>query len=270
MYGPENVQVSSDCKINFDKKISELLKYLPDEQTKTGVPSEKQNEREVAGPGETVGGVPGTDTNAEVSSYPGVTIEGDDIYFKDKNTINYLVSQLKEQIEHEPGNFENLTVAVVINKKNMNEEEKNKIRDLVAASSGIDIAKVSLHNMEFYNPDAPPAISDEASEQVPNMLRNLLIYGGIALGVLIILSIVIILILRKRKKKRKEEEEFKDKDMNESESKERDYSWVDVQDEIKIQETPEQIIKKQLLEFTRNNPEISAQLIRTWIKGEDE
>lgn len=268
VYGPENVQVSSNCQINFDKKISEMLKYLPEEETKSGVPSEKQNEREVAGPGETVGGVPGTDTNAEVSSYPGVTIEGDDIYFKDKSTINYLVSQLKEQIEHNPGNIENLTVAVVINKKSMNDDEKNKIRDLVANSSGIDIAKVSLHNMEFYNPDAPPAVSTDVSEEVPSMTKNLLIYGGIALGVLVLLIIIISIILRKKKKKKAKEEALKNQVA--PEPNERDYSWVDVQEEIKLQETPEQVIKKQLKDFTKNNPEISAQLIRTWIKGEDE
>jgi flagellar M-ring protein FliF len=37
-----------------------------------------------------------------------------------------------------------------------------------------------------------------------------------------------------------------------------------------VQETPEQVIKKQLKEFTTANPEIAAQLIRTWIKGEDD
>jgi flagellar M-ring protein FliF len=65
MYGTDNVQVSANCKINFDKKISEMLKYLPDDETKNGVPSETQNEREITGPGQTTGGVAGTESNAE-------------------------------------------------------------------------------------------------------------------------------------------------------------------------------------------------------------
>lgn len=266
MYGPENVQVSAKCTINFDKKISETLQYMPDDETKKGVPSDTKNEREVSGPGETNGGVVGTDSNAELPTYPGVTIEGDNIYYKDSNAINYLVSQLKEQIEHNPGNIEDLTVAVVINKSKMAEDEINNLKDLVAFSAGVDTSKVALHNMVFYNPDAPPVIATDPLEVVPNVTRQMLIYGGIALGVLAVLIFVISIILRKNKKKKlsqNEQQESEEKDKN-------DFSLQDIQDEIKLQDTKEQVIKKQLKDFTNANPEIAAQLIRTWIKGDDE
>lgn len=267
MYGPDNVQVSAKCTINFDKKISELLKYIPDEETKKGVPSDTQNEREITGPGKTVGGVAGVETNAEVPTYPGVTVEGDDIYFKDTNAINYLVSQLKEQIEHNPGNIEELTVAVVVNKSKMDEEEINNVKDLVAFSAGVDTSKVALHNMDFYDPDAPPVIATDPLEETSNIARQILIYGGIALAVIAILSFIISIIIRKRRKKKAAEAEG----ANKNEGKDpNNYSLQDVQEEIKVQETKEQVIKKQLQEFTRSNPEIAAQLIRTWIKGDDE
>lgn len=262
MYGPENVQVSAKCIINFDKKISEILQYLPDEETKNGTPSNSHNEREITGPGETVGGVAGTETNAEISTYPSVTVEGEDIYFKDTNTINYLVSQLKEQIEHNTGDIENLTVAVVINKSSMSEEESNKLKDLVAFSAGIDNTKVALHNMQFYDPDAPPVIVTDPMEMIPNVTREILIYGGIALAVVAVLVFIISIILGKKRKKKLSETEKQEDDKS--------YSWKDVQDEIKVQETEEQVIKKQLQEFTRANPEIASQLIRTLLKGEDE
>jgi len=265
MYGLENVQVSSKCTINFDKKVSEILKYLPDEDTKKGTPSNTENEREISGPGKTVGGVPGTETNAEVPTYPGVTVQGDDIYFKDTNTINYLVSQLKEQIEHNPGNIEDLTVAVVINKATMNDEEINKVKDLVAFSAGVENAKVALHNMKFYDPDAPTVNASDPLEAIPNIASNILIYGGIALGVIAILIFIISIIIMKKRKKKTEEDDGASANKNPE-----DFSWNDVQKEIKLQETQEQAIKKQLKDFSRNNPEIAAQLIRTWLKGDDE
>jgi len=267
MYGPDNVQVSAKCSINFDKKISEMLQYLPDEETKLGTPSDTQNEREIQGPGEAVGGVSGTESNAEVPTYPGVTVEGDDIYFKDTNAINYLVSQLKEQIEHNPGNLEDLTVAVVINKSNMSDEETNKVKDLVAFSAGIEPEKVALHNMAFYDPEAPQVAVTDPLEATSNIMGKLLIYGGIALGVLAILIFIISVIIKKRRKK-KLGEAFETAITDDKDSK--DFSWQDVQDDIKLQETKEQVIKKQLKEFTSKNPEIAAQLIRTWIKGDDE
>ena len=44
IYGPENIKVSAKCAINFDKKISEILQYLPDEDTNLGTPSDTHNE----------------------------------------------------------------------------------------------------------------------------------------------------------------------------------------------------------------------------------
>lgn len=269
IYGPENVQVSSKCTINFDKKISELLQYIPEEETKQGIPSNTQNDREVTGPGETVGGVAGVETNAEVPTYPGVVIEGDNIYYKDSSTINYLVSQLKEQIEHNPGKIEQLTVAAVINKASMRDEELKEVKELIAFSAGIKTEDIALHNMIFYDPNAPaiPVIAEpDASNALPLNLRDILIYGGIALAVIAIISFIISIILSKRKKKKADENP---KGTN-SETAKNDFSWADIHDEIKIQDTPEQVIKKQLKEFTSANPEISAQLIRTWLKGEDD
>lgn len=268
IYGEENVKVSAKCTINFDKKISEMLQYLPDEETKQGVVGSSQNEREITGPGETVGGVAGTESNAEVPTYPGVVVQGDNIYFKDSSSMNYLVSQLKEQIEHNPGEIEQLTVAAVINKASIRDEELAEVKELVAFSVGISTDDIALHNMIFYNPDEPalPVISDDPGTANAITIQELLIYGGIALAVLAVLIFVISMILRKRKKKK----EASNKDAMKAEAAATDYSWQDIQEGIKIQETQEQAIKKQLKEFTSGNPEIAAQLIRTWLKGDEE
>ncbi len=270
IYGEENIKVSAKCTINFDKKISEMLQYLPDEETKLGVPGSTQNEREITGPGETVGGISGTESNAEVPTYPGVVVEGDNIYFKDSNSINYLVSQLKEQIEHNPGEIEQLTVAAVINKASIRDEELTEVKELIAFSAGVSTEDIALHNMLFYDPDAPalPAISDEVNAEQITM-REILIYGGIALAVLSVLIFILSLVLRKRKKKKEALNAAKSKAEAEAAAA-GDFSWQDIQDGIKLQETQEQAIKKQLKEFTTTNPEIAAQLIRTWIKGDEE
>lgn len=269
IYGLENVKVSAKCTINFDKKISEILQYLPDEETNLGVPGNTQSNREITGPGETVGGVPGAETNAEIPTYPGVVIEGENIYFKDSNTVNYLVSQLKEQIEHNPGTIEELTVAAVINQVNMRDGELDEVKELIAFSAGVSIDDIALHNISFYDPDSPsvPVVSPDPDIINGIQLKDILIYGGIAVGALAILVFIISLIVSRRKKKKgleAQDEISKEAAITDG------FSWSDIQDEIKVQETPEQVIKKQLKEFTTANPEIAAQLIRTWIKGDDD
>ena len=105
------------------------------------------------------------------------------------------------------------------------------------------------------------------SEVVPNMTRQILIYGGIALGILAILIFIITIILRKKRKKKSGQMV---QPVTKAGNDDSDLSWQDIHDEIKLQDTKEQVIKKQLKEFTNSNPEIAAQLIRTWIKGDDE
>ena len=264
IYGPENVKVSAKCTINFDKKISEILQYLPDEETRLGVPGDTHSEKEITGPGETTGGIAGTETNAEVPTYPGVVVSGDDIYFRDSNTINYLVSQLKEQIEHNPGTIEKLTVAVVINKANMSDKEAGEINQLIAFAAGIGTEDIALSNMVFYDLEEPAVPVDATGPFEGIQLKDLLIYGGIGLIAISILSLILILVLRKRKKKRALDNAAITSDTDSSE-----YSWADIQDGIKVQETEEQAIKKQLKDFTKTSPEIVSQLIRTWLKGDE-
>src|SRR5690606_26391997 len=114
-------------------------------------------------------------------------------YFKDSNSINYLVSQLKEQIEHNPGNIESLTVAAVINRASMRDEELQEIKELIAFAVGMSTDNVAVHNMIFYDPDEPtvPVITPEPGIIAGLELRDILIYGGIALAVLAILSLIL-------------------------------------------------------------------------------
>lgn len=264
IYGQENVNVSAKCTINFDKKISEILQYLPDEETNLGVPGETRSEREIKGPGETTGGVAGVETNAELPTYPGVVVSGDNIYFKDFNTINYLVSQLKEQIEHNPGKIDKLTVAVVINKASIRTEELEEVKSLIAFSAGIGKEDIALSNMVFYDPKTPsiPVIAPETGIE-GIQFENILFYGGVGLSALAIILIIILILKNKKKKKQLK---VKEAAISEESS---EYSWADIQEGIKVQETQEQAIKKQLKDFTITNPEIAAQLIRTWLKGDD-
>lgn len=206
IYGEENVKVSAKCKINFDKKMSEMLQYTPDEETKKGVPESEENEREITGPGQTVGGVAGAEPNTEVPTYPGVEIQGDNIYFKDSNSIKYLVSQLKEQIEHNPGEIEQLTVAAVVNKTNMKTDELNNLKELVAFSTGIKTGDVSIQSMKFYDAALPAAAAIPGGMVA---MKDLLFAGGIALAILGIAIFIASLIASRRRKQKEEEDRIR-------------------------------------------------------------
>src|SRR5690606_6228800 len=131
----------------------------------------------------------------------------------------------------------------VINKANMSDKEAEEINQLVAFSTGIGTENIALSNMVFYELEEPavPAAATSPFEGI--QLRDLLIYGGIGLIAISILSLIIILVLRKRKKALANTATASGADSNE-------FSWADIQDGIKVQETEEQAIKKQLKDFT--------------------
>jgi flagellar M-ring protein FliF len=89
-------------------------------------------------------------------------------------------------------------------------------------------------------------------------------YSGLSFlgGALIMASIFIIMIVIRKKKKSKVaaakpgQEKIRDEITNEA------------LEAIRLSQTKEQALKKEIGEFSTNNPEIVAQLIRTWIKGD--
>ncbi len=263
-FGKDNFEVSASCNINLDKKISEHLQYIPDKDSNKGVVRSEDNNVEIVGDGEVTGGVVGTETNSEVPIYPDVTIEGNNIYYKDNSSIEYLVSQIKEQIQHEPGNIENLSIAVIINRDRISEEESEKIKSIVANSAGTIVDNVALHNMKFNDPVIEVFDDNDNLRELTDREKIIIaVIGGAAFLVLIILMIIISRIRKKRRLKKEQELLMDAKGVSAE-------TWADLKDEIEVKETKEIVLKKQISEFANTNPEIAAQLIRTWIKGEDD
>ena len=263
-FGKDNYEVSAKCTVNLDKKISEHLQYIPDKDSNSGVIQNKDNNVEIVGDGEVTGGVVGTETNSEVPIYPDVTIEGNNIYYKDNSSINYLVSQIKEQIQHEPGNIEDLSVAVIINKDKITDEESAKIINLVANSAGTTADNVALYNMKFNEPVVEVFDEDGSLKQLTDKeIMIIAICAGVALIVLIIILIIVSKIRKKRRLKKEQE-------LIDAANANKDDTWADIKDEIEVKETKEIVLRKQISEFANTNPEIAAQLIRTWLKGDDE
>lgn len=266
-YGKDNFEVSIRCTVNLDKKISEHLQYIPDKDSNTGVISSENKNLEMVGDGNVQGGVVGTETNSEVPIYPDITIEGNNIYYKNNNSIEYLVSQIKEQIQHDPGNIEDTKVAVLINRDRISEQESEKLKELIANASGTTVENVAIHNMKF---DGYDDLSDVFNPGIAGEKRELtqlemIIYASIAGGILLLIIILIIVgSIRKKKRLAREAELLKAAKAVGGET------WADLKEEIEVKETKEMVLKKQISDFANNNPEIASQLIRTWLKGEDE
>jgi flagellar M-ring protein FliF len=91
-------------------------------------------------------------------------------------------------------------------------------------------------------------------------------------GALIITLISLRIIMKKRKKNNKpvEGEESDFVTLNVASLQGKNTYKQDIPGEIVLNETREQGFKRQIRDFSSNNPDIVAQLLRTWIKEDED
>ena len=305
-YGEENVKVSVKAQIDMNKKIRETINYFqpdPADQTQTapgeaaegeegdaqaeagtdaageikrGIPSRESINQEVIRDGEATGGVPGTETNSDIPIYGQLELNGNETQIINQNEIDYLVDQIKEQTQIDAGMIEDLTVSVSINTRNngtsVTEEELIK---LVGNASGISpekrTDKISIVRGEFYDPDA-----GLGEGLTPDNQKQIYIIAAAALAILIALIVTLLLLRRKKKKSKLSEKQISKEDAPAVErliqvmEAPKGPGMEDIRDNlINIKNEKSLELRGNIREFAEDNPEISAQLLKSWLKGGD-
>ena len=281
IYGPERVRVAVNANVDVSRRLRELIEFRPvhpddpDSPGYTrGVTASERSLVEAVGQGELTGGVPGVETNAQIPIYPNITLEGDDIYFTDERAFEYLVTQFTEQIQSDGGELVDISVGVVIGEERMTRNEREELREVVAQAAGIELEeaelKVSIASVQFYQDrDQQPTIGGPLAQifQTYPMLQWILLAAA---GLLLVIIIVLVLLIKRANKKKLEKEEQDARFMLAGDGA---MEEVLVEDDIlntpldSARKTREQELKQQIGEFADLNPEIAAQLIKTWLKG---
>jgi flagellar M-ring protein FliF len=281
VYGSDRVRVAVNASFDISRRLQELIEYRPvhpdnpDSPGYTrGVMADERLLYEVVGPGEVIGGVPGTETNAVIPIYPNITADGDNIYYTNEAHFQYLVSQFTEQIQNDGGELVDISVGIIIGTERMSRAESESLRQVVARAAGIDFEeaelKISIAGLPFagdLDPDQPVGgWLAQMFVEYP-MLQWVLLAAA---GLLLFIIVLLILLARRARKKRGQEQEddvlFKldDDDSVHEEILEDDILNTPLD---QARRTREMELKQQIGEFADLNPEIAAQLIKTWLRG---
>ena len=275
VYGEGNVKVSVKATVDIDKRIREIINYSapPNEEDKVGIPGNVSIDQELQRPdGEAVGGIPGTETNAEIPIYGVQNLEttGTENYIRNQQDINYLVDQIKEQVQMDTGNLEDLSVSVVVNGTDFGDFSRNALRDIIANAAGINdvdkATKIAIESATFFMDTTQPTETDTFS------FGRWLLIGIIAAAVLLLLLLLLAFLLRRRKKKAKEQaladvqltETLVVPSLNAAQETEDEKASREL---LRIQNEKSMELKDNIRKFAEDNPEISAQLIKTWLRG---
>ncbi|MGX8702392.1 flagellar basal-body MS-ring/collar protein FliF [Caproiciproducens sp.] len=280
LFGQNNVKVTAKSVMDVDKKVQEIITYNPSQDNK-GVISESETQKEQETGGQkTTGGAAGTESNTETTTYPGVTVNGDTIYTKDSESYKYLVSQVKQQIQGDAASVADMTISVAVNKEMMDDTQKQEIAKLAAYAAAIKPDKVAVYNAVF------PGVDQQTGGPSPTAfpLNQLLIIGGVVLLTLLIVILVAAMVARGRKKKQMLEQAQLEENENQEDAslkdrlEEEEEQQPEEEEEIELQAiedaraekaSMEQALTKEIQDFSSQNPEIAAQLIRSWLRGDD-
>lgn len=293
-YGTQNIRVSVKATLDINKRIRETINYnfpewtsrtterdeagnptVTEEKTNVrGIPSRESINQEFVRDGETaVGGVAGTESNADISIYgsPALEAQGNESYIINQNDIEYLVNQIKEQVQIDTGVLEDLRVSVSLNNAEVPGLARDQVIDLVGNAAGIAKEryeeKVTVVTGVFYNPDAPTEQTEELT--LMQQYRVWILGGIIALVLAVLITIIVFILLRRRKKKKvaqmggaAQTAEFWPRGSDEPKVSLPQEQIIDIKNEETLQ------LRDKIRDFAGNNPEISAQLIKSWLRGE--
>lgn len=269
--GEDNIRVTVNSKVDINKRVSEITNYSPyTSGAAVGIPSKTTRNTEVTGAGQAQAGSPGTDTNAQVPQYPAVNFNGNDINYKNSDGTDYLVDQIKEQVMNNGGELQDLTVTVVMDAQELSNGQMDQIRRAVANASGIspDVAdgKVVVLNQRFSGKGSA-AVGSKLLQAVSES-RMWIIGAVLILLVLGVILMVLRHISKKKKQKEKEAAEVQSGIVQTGQTPENELPVEDFNLHLEgLKHTREMELKEQIQDFAQQNPEISAQMIKTWLKG---
>ncbi len=277
IYGQEHVKVSVKSEVDINKKLRELTNYSAEDENNTGVKSSETAHQEVGKDGETAGGVPGTETNSDIPVYTRIEQDGTENYILSDGSAEYLVDQVKEQQQIDAGDLEDLSIAVIIDTNDLDNQTRTQLVSLVAKAAGISTEdseeKIELVGIEFQKDEAEAPAENNLPDK--EQIMRLLTIGGIAVGGLLILLIILLFIIKRIRKKMRRKKNGKNIEEGPviyntphtapTEKEEEN----DISDLINIKNERSMELKNKIREITEENPEISAQTLKSWLRGGD-
>ncbi|MDR3295270.1 MAG: flagellar M-ring protein FliF [Clostridiales Family XIII bacterium] len=272
-YRPEEIRVAVSAVVNTDVSVVQEETFIPSaDGDNSGVIKEERDASESYQSTTGDGGVPGTETNSQVPTYPSGGLGGETQSSGGSSETLYDVSSRKTQTMQQNPQIQSISIGVAIDKDSFLPGEEARITNLVAAAANTAPENVTVMNFTFYS-DAEPEIPGVEPTAWQRYMM-LIIVGAVVL--LAIITLVILLLLRRRKKAA----ELAAAEAAELAAAAAAEQMIEYDEEgLPIAPSPDMEIgpiapmrdkrREEIQEFAKSNPEITAQMIKTLLKTEE-
>lgn len=296
IYGEGNVSVSVNTRVDVDRRIIESTEYTqPPGSVEGGGLIGQEQWYWATGSNEDleVGGTVGAGPNSDVITYPeiGGDLEGEGTGAAASGDRKHLVDSTITQREMLAARITDVNVAVSVNQNSENAGALS-IEDLnshVAVASGIGTelenwgAHVSVRIAPFegtqpFTPGEQPGGTPSAPI-IPGIPNWVLFAAAGGLLLFIILLVVIMLLRRRSKKKKLAAEMAAAAELQAAEAAAAaEAAMADIAVEVtptggadimEINTEKSMELRQVVRQFVQNNPEIAAQMVKSWLKGDE-
>ncbi len=288
LYGPENLAISVSCAVDVSKTYEESITYsFPEESAWNSLGGHGLigeyvwNNNLLRTGGEGAGGVVGTSTNADLNEYVinEALQDPNNQELGSSGTIKYDNDKKTVQKENAGGVVTDIMVSIGINSlaieaTNIGEDLVDYVARAAGVATGVEEDKVAIVLRPFHDdPSLQPPQPTEPEELVPGWMVYALIMGVI----LFLVLLVCILVLRRRAKLHKLELRERAQEeaaaqaaaqlaaLGEQMAAEGEGAQImDIHSEKSME------LRQNVREFVESNPEIAAQMLKSWLRGDEE
>ena len=261
-YGTTGVTAVANVTLDYDKMLTETKQYQPATGTNGGVMNHFEEDYSLNG-SVSIGGIVGEENNTDAPPiYPNDDGTGNASATDYHKHIDYDVSYIMTQIEKGEPILQRATVAVIVDDPNFNIDVEETLIDLISKAVSITSDNISVTNLNFPSDSRPAGTNGLSSRQ------RLLLILGLALLFVVLLLVAILVFLRMRKKKAEEEAAAANpEDVGQSIEKEIEEHKRMLQSEALANSNQmENAITQEIRDFAKENPEITAALLRSMLK----
>lgn len=290
IYGPGNVTVAVNTTADMSRKVIENTDYYQPEGSVEGGGLIGHEEwfwvRGIDGTN-AAGGTVGTSTNSDIPYYPDYVPPGTGTgdYDSGSGSRDDKISSTVTQQEVWAGTITDVKVAVTINQdaRNSGSVGLEQLTRQVAVAAGIGTDPEVMDGcvnvlIAPFNVETPDAGPDGFFVRLLAGVPDWMILAAIGGLILFIILLIIILLLRRRaKKKRLAKQAALEAEMREAEEAAAAAAAAEIlaaaptggADIMEVNTEKSMELRKVVRQFAQNNPEIAAQMVKTWLKGED-
>lgn len=244
MFGYGNIRVAVNVELDFDiiATQKELFEPVIDDE---GIPRSAETTNEQSDTIDTIATTDEIESQADTS--------------RSQESIIYEINKTTQTTQQAQGAIKNMSIAVIVNQEEIDEETTGKIKELAAYSIGATLEQVTVHATPFVS-STGIEIPEEPETPWWNIFLQPWLWFAV-IGFFILLAIVIVLIRRwiRKRKERKEQEQ-------------REAEKAALQSEIEAKQeapTAEDNYKNEIEDYVNNRPEEVARLLKQWIHEDD-